>query len=110
MVMADILRIGKVMYQADTVNLRYLNPAFIFHNLNNRSMFNAIAHAELDIMLYRGLNLYGSLSWTRQELRTRPPSSPTHGVLWIRVFPCCRSRHSDHVAGVCLYDAVPLPP
>ncbi|MFA6841407.1 MAG: hypothetical protein WCR05_11565 [Sphaerochaetaceae bacterium] len=48
-----------VMYQADTVNLRYLNPAFIFHNLNNRSMFNAIAHAELDIMLYRGLNLYG---------------------------------------------------
>lgn len=51
-----------VMYQAPTADFRFLNPAFIFHNLNNRSMFNAIAHAELDIMLYQGLNLYGQFT------------------------------------------------
>ncbi|MDY4609645.1 MAG: capsule assembly Wzi family protein [Sphaerochaetaceae bacterium] len=48
-----------VMYRAPSADFRFINPSFIFHNLNNRSMFNAIAHAELDIMLYQGLNLYG---------------------------------------------------
>ncbi|HEY9053749.1 MAG TPA: hypothetical protein VIO60_02910, partial [Rectinemataceae bacterium] len=48
-----------VMYQNEVFDLRYLNPAFIFHNLNNRSMFNAIAHAEVDFSPIRGLNIYG---------------------------------------------------
>lgn len=48
-----------IMYQNDVFNPRYLNPAFIYHNLNNRSMFNAIAHAELDFSPVRGLKLYG---------------------------------------------------
>ena len=48
-----------VMYASDMFDVRYLNPAFIYHNLNNVSMFNAIAHAELDISIAKGLNAYG---------------------------------------------------
>ncbi len=47
-----------VMYQARTLSLQYLNPGFIFHNLNNRSMFNAIASAELNITAIKGLDIY----------------------------------------------------
>jgi hypothetical protein len=47
-----------VMYQNDVFDLRYLNPAFIYHNLNNRSMFNAIAHVELDYSFAKGFNAY----------------------------------------------------
>ena len=48
-----------IMYQNNVFDLRYLNPAFIYHNLNDRSMFNAIAHAELDWNFVKGFNLYG---------------------------------------------------
>ena len=47
-----------VMYQAPTLSLHYLNPGFIFHNLNNRSMFNAIAALEMNITPMRGFDLY----------------------------------------------------
>jgi len=47
-----------VMYQNDVFDLKYLNPAFIYHNLNDRSMFNAIAHAEIDYNAAKGLNFY----------------------------------------------------
>lgn len=47
-----------VMYRNDVFDARYLNPAFIYHNLNNRAMFNAIAHAELDFAAGAGFNLY----------------------------------------------------
>jgi len=47
-----------VMFQNDMFDLRYLNPAFIYHNLNNRSMFNAIAHVELDYSFTKGFNAY----------------------------------------------------
>ena len=47
-----------VMFQNDFLDLRYLNPAFIYHNLNNRSMFNAIAHVELDYSFAKGFNAY----------------------------------------------------
>ena len=48
-----------VMYRNDVFDPRYLNPAFIYHNLNNRSMFNAIAHLELDWSPAPGWKLYG---------------------------------------------------
>ncbi|HWR12391.1 MAG TPA: hypothetical protein VN445_11245 [Rectinemataceae bacterium] len=47
-----------VMYQNTVFDFRYLNPAFIYHNLNNSGMFNAIAHAELDYSFVKGFNLY----------------------------------------------------
>lgn len=48
-----------VMYKNDVANLSYLNPAYIYHNLNNHDMFNAIAHAELDWAFSPGWNVYG---------------------------------------------------
>ncbi len=51
-----------VMYGNDDFDLRYLNPAFIYHNLNNREMFNAIAHAELDFSFARGFNIYAQFA------------------------------------------------
>jgi hypothetical protein len=47
-----------LMYRNESFDFRYMNPAFIFHNLNNRLMFNAIAHLELDWLLARGFRLY----------------------------------------------------
>ena len=48
-----------VMYQNDVFSLRHINPANVYHNLNSRTMFNAIAHVEVDVMVASGLNLYG---------------------------------------------------
>ena len=48
-----------VMYVSKTgVELKYFNPAFIFHNLDNRSLFNAIASVDLDWQFAKGFNLY----------------------------------------------------
>lgn len=47
------------MYQDEAIDLHYLSPAFIYHNLNTRTNFNAIAHAELNICPLPGLSLYG---------------------------------------------------
>lgn len=47
-----------VMYQTPALNIGAMNPGNIFHNLNNRSMFNAIASAELNIMPIKGLDIY----------------------------------------------------
>lgn len=46
-----------VMYRYSTLELLYANPAFIFHNLNNRSMFNALAYAEVNATVLPGLEV-----------------------------------------------------
>ena len=48
-----------VMYRYDTFDLQYLNPAFIFHNLNNRGMFNALAYVDINWAVMPGLEVYG---------------------------------------------------
>jgi hypothetical protein len=48
-----------LMYKNDVLNFRYFNPANIYHNLNNNSIFNAIAHVELDYSPFPGINIYG---------------------------------------------------
>ena len=63
-----------IMYQNDMFDLRYLNPAFIYHNLNNRSMFNAIAHVELDVALGNGFNAYAQ--YVMDQARA-PNEAPT---------------------------------
>lgn len=50
------------MYANDVFDLRYLNPAFVFHNFNNRSMFNSIMHLEADWNFMPGLSLYGQFA------------------------------------------------
>lgn len=51
-----------VMYQDDKLDLRFLNPSFIFHNLNERNKFNAIAHIELAYVPFAGFRLYGQFA------------------------------------------------
>lgn len=51
-----------VMYQDTNLDLRFLNPAFIYHNLNERSKFNAIAHLELAYVPVAGFRLYGQFA------------------------------------------------
>ncbi len=48
-----------VMYRSGVLEGQNLNPAFIFHNLNNREMFNAIAWGEISLMPFKGLEIYG---------------------------------------------------
>lgn len=49
-----------VMYQDTHFNAKYLNPLFIFHNLSNRSQFNAIADITISATLVPNLLLYAS--------------------------------------------------
>ncbi len=51
-----------VMYQDSTLDLRFLNPAFVYHNLNERNKFNAIAHAELAYVPIPGLRFFGQFA------------------------------------------------
>ena len=44
------------------VDYSFFNPAFIWHNLNNRSMFNAIAYAEANWTPLKGLEVYGQFA------------------------------------------------
>jgi len=49
-----------IMYQAPNgLNPYYMNPSYIFHNLDSKGVFNSLASAEVDIMPLSGLNLYG---------------------------------------------------
>ncbi|MDR1894602.1 MAG: capsule assembly Wzi family protein, partial [Spirochaetales bacterium] len=47
-----------VMYQDESFDLSYLNPAFIYHNFNNSYLFNALAHIEVDWTPGPGFNVY----------------------------------------------------
>lgn len=51
-----------VMYKDDFLDVRFLNPSFIYHNLHQRSKFNAIAHAELAYVPIPGVRLYGQFA------------------------------------------------
>lgn len=68
-----------VMYQAGQVGYRNLNPALIFHNLNNRSMFNAIAYADLDFYATKGLNIYAQYVL---DQATAPNESDNQDTSW----------------------------
>lgn len=50
------------MYKYKTLDFSYMNPAFIYHNINNRSMFNAMAYADLNVALPYGLEVYGQFA------------------------------------------------
>jgi hypothetical protein len=50
------------MYKDDFLDVRFLNPSFIYHNLHQRSKFNAIAHAELAYVPVSGIRLYGQFA------------------------------------------------
>ncbi|MCI7607293.1 MAG: hypothetical protein MSS69_11145 [Spirochaetales bacterium] len=47
-----------VMWKYNVFDIGYLNPSFFFHNLNNRSMFNALAYIEVNAAVTKGLSIY----------------------------------------------------
>lgn len=65
-----------VMYQHDTVEPGVLNPAYIFHNLNNRSMFNAIASAEVEAAVLPGFTLLYQFSLYQARAPLEGDSQP----------------------------------
>lgn len=65
-----------VMYQHDFYDIRFFNPAYILHNLNNRSMFNALAYAEADIQLFPGISVYGQFALDQARAPLEDGSQP----------------------------------
>jgi hypothetical protein len=68
-----------VMYQDGRINLRYFNPAFIFHNQWERSRFNAIAQGELDFTFARGFKAY--LQFALDQMRA-PAEDDSQSAAW----------------------------
>ena len=50
-----------VMCRSEDFNLRYINPAFIYHQWYDRSVFNSLAHMELDFVPFGAYRLYSQL-------------------------------------------------
>ncbi len=47
-----------IMYRSGVLELQNLNPAFIYHQLNNRDLFNSIGSLELYVTPLRGWDIY----------------------------------------------------
>lgn len=47
-----------VMYYSPILSLKYLNPSFIYHNLNNRSMLNALLNVNMNWVIAPKIELY----------------------------------------------------
>lgn len=56
-----------VMYQDTAFSFKYLNPLFIFHNLSNRGMFNALADISIQATITKGLSIYASIALDQLE-------------------------------------------
>jgi hypothetical protein len=68
-----------IMYQDGRINLRYFNPAFIFHNQWERSRFNAIAQGELDFTFARGFKAY--VQFVLDQMRA-PAEDDSQSAAW----------------------------
>jgi len=64
---------------SQVVDYSFFNPAFVWHNLNNRSMFNAIAYAEVNWVPFRGLEAYGQFAL---DQAVAPNEDHTQGDAW----------------------------
>ena len=64
---------------SQVVDYSFFNPAFIWHNLNNRSMFNAIAYAELNWAPFNGVEVYGQFAL---DQAVAPNEDHTQGDAW----------------------------
>lgn len=65
-----------IMYRNNVFSFRYLNPAFVYHNLNITEMFNAIAHVELDVSFAKGFNAYAQYVLDQARAPNEPDIQP----------------------------------
>lgn len=68
-----------IMYMGKSADIRYLNPSSFFHNLNNSTLLNAIAHISLSWAPARGVNLYGQFVL---DQATAPTESDSQAEAW----------------------------
>lgn len=64
---------------AQVLDLSFLNPSFIWHNLNNRSMFNAIAYGEVNWVPAKGMEVYGQFALDQARA---PNEDDSQGDAW----------------------------
>ncbi|MGH0053485.1 MAG: hypothetical protein ACQ5SW_08880 [Sphaerochaetaceae bacterium] len=64
-----------VMYKDSVFDIRFLNPAFILHNLNERGKFNAIAHLEFAYVPKPGLRVYGQFALDQATAPNEDPEA-----------------------------------
>jgi len=78
-----------VMYKDTSYLPQYLNPSFLYHNLNMRDRFNAIASVEASWVFLPGWNLYGQFTLDQAVAPNENPDSESNawgastGVEWI---------------------------
>lgn len=71
-----------VMYKYATLDFSFMNPAFIYHNINNRSMFNAFAYADVNVALPLGIEFYAQFALDQARAPNEDESqSSSYGVV-----------------------------
>lgn len=65
-----------VMWNFTVPELRFLNPAYVYHNLNNSEVLNAIAHLEVEYVPIPSLRLYGQFVLDQATAPTEDNSQP----------------------------------
>ncbi|MDR1867376.1 MAG: capsule assembly Wzi family protein [Treponema sp.] len=68
-----------IIYQDQFFNIRYLNPAFIYHNWDEKALFNAIAHIEADFAFAPRWNAY--VQWVLDQARA-PNENDSEAGSW----------------------------
>ena len=63
-----------VMFKGESLPLNYLDPTYIYHNLYNRHLLNAIASLEVHIAPYPGISLYSQFALDQFRLANEPDS------------------------------------
>lgn len=74
-----MFRIAAENGNSQVLDLSFFNPAFVWHNLNNRSMFNAIAYAEVNWAPLKGLEAYGQFALDQAQA---PNEDHSQGDAW----------------------------
>lgn len=67
------------MYVSDSVDPHYLNPSTLYHNLNNSTLLNAIAHVAFSFSPMKGVNTYGQFVL---DQATAPTEASTQAAAW----------------------------
>lgn len=68
-----------VMYSSSYLDLKEMNPSYIFHNLNNSKLFNALAHVGVNYTPLKGFNIYAQFTL---DQATAPTESDAQASAW----------------------------
>jgi hypothetical protein len=69
-----------VMYQGETIQIAYLDPTYIYHNLYDAKHLNAIASIELDMTILPALSLHGQFALDQFQLPNETDTSTANAL------------------------------